>query len=79
MQLTPTSEGLIKHHPHKTEIPKDPELEHEGKHHMQHLIKEGKKEIKYIMSKIREQQKEYQHSIGGKMKCGHHTTKHKKY
>lgn len=77
MQLTPTNEGLIKQHPHKDIVPKS-EHHQELKHHMEHVIYKPKGQ-KEIMSKVRQTQKLYQHSIGKVMHYGLKTMKQKHY
>lgn len=66
MSLTPTREGLIKQHPHKDIVPKS-EHHMEAPHPMNHIIKKPTPKP-VIMSKVRQQQKEYIHSIGSKFK-----------
>jgi len=79
MQLTPTKEGLVKHHPISKEAPKAEEHK-EAEHHMKHIIHtENRKPQKEIMSKVRQAQKVYEHSIGKSHHYGLKTLKHKKY
>ena len=83
MKLIPNQEGLIKAHPHKNIIPKDPEqkLEKLG-NHMKHIDtqhKSNRKPQKDIVSKNGIKQKKHEHSIGKSYSCGHITTTHKKY
>lgn len=68
--LLPKESGLIKEHPHKDNIPMDPEQKM-MKRYMSHVHKQTRKIQKEIMSKMKIQQKEYNHSIGKAMKYGH--------
>lgn len=83
MKLIPNKEGLIKPHPLKEQVPKDPEqhLEKLG-NHMKHIDTQNPKNRQPkidIVSKNGIKQKKHEHSIGKSYSCGHITTTHKKY